>query len=193
MEKVYPRFKDWCISKFGENDGSKVYHLYYRVLKLPNNRDKKYKNSVDNIEFLLDKVPQRTFLAAVDFVQHQHDSASLEDNFRKLTSFTKFVMSYIDDYQKYMNKKDNDKIKQQVKVPEIITTRWVVPTMYKKISTKHDNNPDISDKIFDWSFKCECGEVYTLFNIECPQCKNRIDVTGAILLDGYEKITGVNE
>lgn len=164
---IKTKFEEFCILKFGEENGEKVFKFYNKILKFKsesystaNKKMNLTERKKTNIEFLVNARGEDIFIKCVDMFIEQHNSGILQTNDAKY--FNNFTMKYSD----YTFSKPQIFSQSEI-------SKNVSPKRLLHNPEKYGYFPDNPDCEYD--YLCECGETIDRWTIHCKKCGNFID------------------
>ena len=164
MKMIYTKFGQFCLEKFLEEEADIVYYVYREIIQFDSKgktRDRLLEMQKTHINYLLENISKETFLAAVKQIKFQNDSGTLQEVFKKASSFTNFCLKF-------------KILKPSLPPAEVIIKKGSIPIRNKKIYP----NAEFPDAIYEgdrewmaYNYICsECGAI--IENIWVPEtCK----------------------
>lgn len=162
MKILTTEFKDYCITKFGEDIGDKVYIFYRSLDSKKTSRDIKtslIERRMKSINFLLENFNEQSILDTIDM-------------FEKKRSSGEFVVNTI----AYFNKCVENISKKSVPIQSNPLFIQQKPIEYIKPIKVKLNGFVNEIEALNWIYTCpECSTEFDGFNEICPNCKRIID------------------
>ena len=165
---IKTKFGQFCIDRFGKEDGELVYNIYYNIIefdvkksKFKAQRDEKFEAQKTHINFLLENVSKETFINACKKIKFDNESGNLPSQFKKASSFRNFVLKFNNNYT----------LSQSTLHSKVVESKKIIPIQHEKVYDKYKDDTEW----FNWSWKCSgCGEIMTPWDTQCKKCSGII-------------------
>lgn len=169
---LHESFKQWCIDNFGEERGSLISKFYKEIIlfksqvqkdpitnelrKKSYNRDSITNSRIKNIKEILEGATIDQLINAINYTIERHKAGDLPEAYRNAFIFKNFVLSYKQNNNISINKKENIKSS--------------IPITHKQVDR------GMADSFLNYDYKCSnCNTIFDPWTIECPKCKVYID------------------
>jgi len=181
MQYVYTKFKQFCMEYFSTSeDALEVYHFYITVLKSKEDMRSAHakegvplhERRINNVKALVEK---QGLIEFINMIRHYSQEYKL-GKLRCAPSIARFS-NYFETYTKNKSNKSKQKTAQKTasapisnSVPET-TIRKIAATPYERIGSKYNSE---KWEYCNWSYQCECGEIFEYWTEVCPSCSTSI-------------------
>jgi phage replication O-like protein O len=169
MQRIFSNFKQFCLDYFADATiATEVYNFYTKTLntkasrkedKFDTNDASITKRRIANIQGLVDTYGKERFLKTVrEFEERQ-----------KLGTLKSCTMIY---FTNYIRKVATSKPRQST-----LLTPPPAPQSNKEIPIRLERigNEPFEWELYNWTYKCSCGEPVDPWNVNCSKCKVILD------------------
>jgi len=162
MKTITTEFKEYCVSKFGDEVGDKVYTFYRLLDKGKSSRTDKNLSLTErrkrSIDYLTDKFGEQHFVNGVEYFSNKLDAGEI--SVATIPYFNKVVENLTK-----QPTQTNPLFNQQKSIHDVI------PFKLRRIE-----GSDSHLESFNWIYSCgECQTEFDAWAQDCPKCNGKIN------------------